>query len=118
MLDGFQEEGFSRGVPMIPKPKSEAWLICDWKAQPYQNCGRLEDRSGNDDSPNNLKAELEALIGARPTRQNLCELMGTRPIDIDRIDMPKFREFRKRLKEVINTIRTAPDRTPDLKSQC
>src|SRR5208282_954653 len=24
MLDGFEEEEFSRGVPMIPKPKSEA----------------------------------------------------------------------------------------------
>lgn len=28
MLDGFAEEGFERGVPMVPKPKSEAWLLC------------------------------------------------------------------------------------------
>ncbi len=26
--DGFGEAGFDYGVPMIPKPKSEAWLLC------------------------------------------------------------------------------------------
>ena len=37
MLDGFDEEKFSKGVPMIPKPKSEAWLICALKKHAYQN---------------------------------------------------------------------------------
>jgi len=44
-----------RGVAMIPKPKSEAWLLCALKNKPYESCEKLEDRSGNDDSPNSLK---------------------------------------------------------------
>jgi hypothetical protein len=38
MLDGFTEEGYEIGVPMVPKPKSEAWLLCALKTNPYQNC--------------------------------------------------------------------------------
>ncbi len=28
MINGFKASGFDYGVPMIPKPKSEAWLLC------------------------------------------------------------------------------------------
>src|SRR5205807_9469180 len=28
MLAGFEVEAFARGVPMIPKPTSEAWVLC------------------------------------------------------------------------------------------
>ena len=38
MLDGFAEEGFARGVPMIPKPTSEAWLLC---VAPAESVSRL-----------------------------------------------------------------------------
>ena len=54
---------------MIPKPKSEAWLICALKRDPYQVCERLEARSGNDQSPNSLKRELEQLLGIKPSRE-------------------------------------------------
>ncbi|MDB5385611.1 MAG: hypothetical protein JWM11_1257 [Planctomycetaceae bacterium] len=103
MLDGFHEEGFEHGVPMIPKPKSEAWLLCALKTPPYQNCSALESRSGNDRSPNGLKMELESLIGLHPGRRNLCQILEDRSIDVDRIDMPKFMEFRNRLEFVINS---------------
>lgn len=101
MLDGFREEEFERGVPMIPKPKSEAWLLCATKANPYQNCEQLEHRSGNDDSPNSLKAELESRMGAQPTRDALNLLLTNGTIDINRIEMPSFEAFRTRLLEVI-----------------
>jgi len=58
---GFKIEKFDRGVAMIPKPKSEAWLLCALRNKAYENCQKLEDRSGNDDSPNSLKKELDAL---------------------------------------------------------
>jgi hypothetical protein len=99
MLDGFKEEGFSRGVPMIPKPKSEAWLICAWKNQPYQNCEALEDRSGNDDSPNSLKRELRELL-EEVNAVLLCEKVEE-AFDIDQIEMSSFMAFRERLEEVI-----------------
>lgn len=100
MLDGFNEEGFERGVPMIPKPKSEAWLICAWKTQPYRECDALEKRSGNDDSPNNLKGELEDLLNEEVTRDVLREKVND-SFDIDRMKMPSFKAFRDRLEEVI-----------------
>jgi hypothetical protein len=63
MLDGFDEERFARGVPMIPKPKSEAWVLCALRRRPYQGCEKLEDRSGNDKSPKALKKELADILG-------------------------------------------------------
>ena len=51
MLDGFAEEKFSRGVPMIPKPKSEAWIICALKSSPYVDCESLEEPPGTTTRP-------------------------------------------------------------------
>ena len=100
MLNGFEEEGFDKGVPMIPKPKSEAWLICAWKKQPYQRCEALEERSGSDNSPNNLKDELAELLDEELSPGLLCEKVG-QSFDIDKITMPSFKAFRDRLEEVI-----------------
>lgn len=100
MLDGFAEESFHKGVPMIPKPKSEAWLICALRQNPYQGCCALESRSGNDCSPNSLKAELDGILGERVTSRLLCEKVRN-AVDFARIDMPSFRGFRERLEEVL-----------------
>ena len=104
MEKGFEAEGFATGVPMIPKPKSEAWLLCALRENPYQGCAALEDRSGNDKSPNSLKAELEEILGYRPSRVDLCEMVSERRVDIDRIDMPSFDAFRAQLEEVIREV--------------
>lgn len=101
MLDGFDDESFNRGVPMIPRPKSEAWLLCGLKQQPYQGCGALEVRSGNDRSPNSLKDELEAVLGGATSRQNLVTLVQGRTVDIDKISMHSFSAFRIRLEAVL-----------------
>ena len=104
MLDGFEAEGFTRGVPMIPKPKSEAWLICALKKSPYKDCEDLEDRSGSDRSPNSLKAELSALLG-KPSAGELPELLCDKvrdSVNINKIKMPSFQAFRSRLEEVID----------------
>ena len=87
---------------MIPKPKSEAWIICALKREPYQRCERLEDRSGNDRSPNSLKKELEQLLGTAPSREHLCDLVADGTVSVERIRMPSFDAFRSRLEEVIS----------------
>ncbi|MFA6012740.1 MAG: hypothetical protein WC799_22305 [Desulfobacteraceae bacterium] len=94
MIRGFNDEGFDRGVPMMPKPKSEAWIICAIKKNPYQGCNALEERSGNDKSPKALKKELAEILGALPTREMLCGMVNDGTIDINRIDMPSFQAFR------------------------
>lgn len=102
MLDGFAEEGFHRGVPMIPRPKSEAWLLCALKANRYESCDSLEDRSGNDDSPNSLKRELTGIIGEETSVvEILCHLIEDGRIDVDKIKMPSLEAFRSRLEAVI-----------------
>ncbi len=101
MLDGFAEEGFKRGVPVIPKPTSEAWLLCALRRNPYQGCAALEDRSGNPHLPQSLKGELEARLGHPPTREELCELVTNGEINYRRIDMPSFNAFRERLEAVL-----------------
>lgn len=101
MLDGFREERFRRGVPMIPQPKSEAWLICALKGQPYQGCAALEDRSGNDDSPDSLKGELARILGESVTRDLLLRMFGERSVRFDGIDMPSFKAFLATLEEVM-----------------
>ena len=101
IIDGFDEEDFIRGVPMVPKPKSEAWLICALKKAPYQNCTALEDRSGNDNSPKSLKAELAAILEEEVTSELLCEAVRAK-LSIDRIKMPSFKAFRDRLEEAID----------------
>lgn len=101
MLDGFEEEACRKGVPMIPKPKSEAWLICAFKKKPYQGCEVLEDRSGNGKSPHTLKGELKKLLGGEVTPELLCEKVQQKIVDIDKIHMPSFMAFRQRLEEVL-----------------
>lgn len=97
MIQGFRDEAFDSGVPMIPKPKSEAWIICSVKKNPYHDCELLESRSGNDKSPNSLKSELVEILGEPPTREQLCEMVNSGTIDYKRIDMPSFIEFKKAL---------------------
>jgi len=101
MLDGFEEEGFVRGVPMIPRPTSEAWLLCALKRDPYQGCATLENRSSSSDSPHSLKREMEELHGHSPSREELAQMVTARTIDIERVDMPSFSAFRSRLEEVV-----------------
>lgn len=97
IVQGFRDERFDRGVPMIPKPKSEAWVVCCVKKNPYQDCKSLEERSGNDKSPNSLKGELAGFLGGPPSRESLCKMVEERTIDFDRIDMESFISFKKAL---------------------
>jgi len=95
---GFKIEKFDRGVAMVPKPKSEAWLICTLKEYPYHNCETLEERSGNDNSPNNLKDEL---AGYDISHAQINEMIQNGEIDINQIDMPSFLYFKDSLKELL-----------------
>ncbi|MCB2262781.1 MAG: hypothetical protein LGR52_07575 [Candidatus Thiosymbion ectosymbiont of Robbea hypermnestra] len=102
MIDGFAYEGFPRGVPMIPKPKSEAWLLCALKPnQPYEHCDALEHESGNDAAPSPLKAQLEEALGKRPTSVVLSEQVRDHKVEAARIRMESFNRFRERLEEVL-----------------
>ncbi len=102
MMDGFSAEGFDRGVPMIAQPKSEAWLLCALKRDPYVQCEGLEtDLSGNDNSPNSAKSQLNAILEEQnKTYDDVADLVRDGIVDPKRIDMPSCHRFRTRLEDV------------------
>lgn len=103
MENGFKVAGFDHGVPMMPNPKSEAWLLCAVKTtSPYQYCDAIEAMSGNDNSPNSLKDKLEAALGEYPSSDRLSEMVKDRQIDISRIDMPSMRDFKDALERTVS----------------
>lgn len=101
MVNGFARANFSRGVPMLPKPKSEAWLLC--AAQPtVDNCSRLEKISGNDASPKSAKLQLDDAFGAHKSGDELCVWLDATHIDEDKLStMPSFMKFKERLDEAV-----------------
>ncbi len=103
MLTGFEVEQISTGVPMIPKPKSEAWILCALRNN-YQHCPNLENESGNDNSPNPLKQQLEDYLGESGTGRLLNDKIDAGEIDIDRIDMNSINAFKTRLDEVLDIL--------------
>jgi hypothetical protein len=105
MEQGFAAAGFSRGVPMIPKPTSEVWLLCALQPHPYQNCARLEAVSGNDSSPNSAKKQFDQALDARSkSKDDINHLIITGKISPDEIDMPSFNSFRERLLAVATSM--------------
>jgi len=101
VVQGFHDEAFNRGVPMIPKPKSEAWIICCVKKNSYRDCEALEEWSGNDNSPKSLKRELARLLNGLPSRIELCEMVADGRIDVARIAMPSFVVFAQALRSML-----------------
>lgn len=101
MINGFNAENFDLGVAMIPRPKSEAWLMCAVKDNPYQHCGPLEEASGNDKSPNPLKDQLEQALDGDSSKERLNQLVRDREIDINQIDMPSFNVFKEDLERAV-----------------
>lgn len=104
MINGFDRAEFSRGIPMIPKPKSEAWLLCQAR-QSLADCACLEEISGNDDSPNPAKKQLDEEFDQHKPRDELCEWLAQEHIDQERLStMRSFSAFKNRLDEVISEV--------------
>ncbi len=103
VLAGFNTVNKANGVPMIPRPKSEAWLLAYYQKNlpnqhAYNKPERFEDYSGNDASKNSLKKLLQQAFKGE---ENPYSQIDGQEIDWERIDMLSFNRFKKRLKEVI-----------------
>lgn len=110
MEDGFNAAQFDYGVPMVPKPKSEAWLLCALKSNPYQSCARLEELlPGNDSAIHPAKAQLGlALTASRKQVSDLADMVTDGTINPNRIDMPSFNRFKERLEWVTRAMLGLP----------
>jgi hypothetical protein len=102
IAQGFEDAEFGCGVPMVPKPKSEAWLLCALKSNSYEDCAALEEESGNDKSPNSLKGQLDAVIGHHASSEDLADWVREGRIDAGRIVMPSFSAFSQELNRALD----------------
>ena len=100
MNHGFTVEQYEFGVAMIPNTKSEAWLLCAVKND-YQHCDNLEGIKGNDNSPNSLKAQLATALNGKTSAIELAELVKDKAVDVERIDMNSFNQFRQDLQHAV-----------------
>jgi hypothetical protein len=106
---GFEAEAFMLGVPMVPKPKSESWLLCTVQEHPYTNCARFEDISGNDASPNSAKKQFEDALAARGKEyDDVCDMIQEGAIQAASLEMPSYDRFRERLEQVARTMAGLP----------
>lgn len=101
---GFELVEFDAGVPMVPRPKSEAWLLCALKIPAYQHCDALEDSPGNDNSPHALKDRLAALHGSVPGADEQAEWVRTGRVDPAAIEMPSCEMFRAALSRAADAV--------------
>ena len=109
MATGFKAEAFALGVPMVPKPKSEAWLLCAVQQNQYTNCARFENISGNDASPNSAKQHLDDALAARGrNHHDVCDMIRDGTVQAARIAMPSYDRFRGRMEEVARTMAGRP----------
>ncbi|MCR9610693.1 hypothetical protein NB499_20540 [Vibrio alginolyticus] len=102
---GFNGTEGVHGIPMIPKPTSEAWLICAQKQDPYAHCTALEtELSGNDAASDESapKKVLARLLGQEATTEQQYEMVTG--IDITRIDMPSYNQFKTDLTTAIEGV--------------
>jgi hypothetical protein len=102
---GFNGIEGMHGIPMIPKPTSEAWLICGQKQDPYTHCTALEtELSGNDaaSDENAPKKVLARLLGQEATTEQQYEMVTG--IDVTRINMPSYNQFKTDLTNAIEII--------------
>jgi hypothetical protein len=99
MKDGFLLSGFLSGVPMVPRPKSEAWMLCGLlkDEDPNRDCTWLENEPGNDASPKSLKKRLADHLHCDPTAEQQAELVRSGQIDPELIDLESFTAFREEL---------------------
>lgn len=92
---GFAASGLNkRGVAMVPRPKSEAWLLCAIRDN-YQHCVNLENLPGNDKAPDSAKEQLSRAMGAACETQDQVEWIMQSGIDTQTLaqQMPSYAAF-------------------------
>ena len=104
---GFNLAEYKYGVPMIPVPRSEAWLLAYFqkgldKQTAYNKAARFENLPANDDSANSAKKLLQIAVGAKAEGDVYPKIMEEfSDIDWTLVDMPSYNRFRTHLESVI-----------------
>ena len=103
MRDGFARGAYVRGVPMLPKPISESWLLC-LARQGLASCAALENESASEKSPRSLKRQLDSELGEHHGADALAEWIED-AFDADKLsEMPSFAAFREALDGAVASV--------------
>jgi hypothetical protein len=93
MQHGFERANHPRGVPMLPRPISEAWLLC--AARPaIADCSALEDESASAKSPRPLKQQFDAAFGGHRNAEAVADWINGAFHSDKLCTMPSFARFR------------------------
>lgn len=115
MRQGFLRSGLKKqGVPMLPRPKSEAWLLCAIQNK-YQHCADLEeDLPGNDNAPRSPKRQLAEALGGSYTTTTLNDWIAEHGFDGKKVadQMPSYARFREALDAAYTAATSAKPDTP------
>lgn len=106
MKSGFDRSRLGeRGVPMIPKPKSESWMLCAIKNN-YRHCAVLENLSGNDDAPNSAKSQLDHAMNGQSSTQDQLSWLQDNGFDSASIaaQMPSYQNFKNAMQSALAAI--------------
>jgi len=105
--EGFKRSGLGkRGIAMIPRPKSEAWMLCAIRNN-YQQCSALEDSlPGNDNAPNSAKEQLAAAMGNASSGQDQVDWITDHGLDVTALanEMHSYREFSLDIECALNSL--------------
>lgn len=75
ILRGFAFENFKYGVPMVPRPTSESWVLCCCKN--VDDCSVFEGLSHSKKSPKYIKNVLLEALGGKFSIDKCCEAVST-----------------------------------------
>lgn len=117
---GFASSNYPRGVPMLPRPKSEAWLL-GLVQQAGQTgatgCAALENLSGNDAAPNSAKTQLAQAMNGPYSAEQWCEWLEQGSVDLDSLEsMPAFARFHQQLMAALALAMTGTAVPPPISS--
>ena len=103
---GFNRAAYKRGVAMLPKPKSEAWLLCAANHKNPHDCAKLESLPGNDDAPNSAKQQLNQALGQHFTATELYEWVKNIKPDFNHLNsMSSFAHFNNDLNVALTNLK-------------
>lgn len=103
---GFDDAGLGhRGIAMVPKPKSESWMLCVLRDN-YQHCARLENLSGNDNVANSAKDQLSAALQGDISAASQLRHLNDAVIDTAQLagQMPSYGEFHRDMETACQSV--------------
>lgn len=98
----YLKDKYRDGVAMIPKPRSESWLLAHYQNTPYQASERFENLPGNDVSEKSGKKLLAYFFHCK--ENEIYDYVNADEIDWCKIDCPSFIFFKKRFQHVVQRL--------------